>query len=266
MYAGVKNPFWRRRGFWEWRRREITYQNRRMRARKHIFPLAGVRYLPENHQASPFEGKEEKVCAEDSHQGGADPARAAETAGRHLLPHWHGRGASRNTFFYPEDAHEEYFEDLRYLKPPKKGEGRVWTARKADVAIGRKKLLLLLRLIKGLQLTDALDWLQALALHRCNVLINLLSKEQQRIRDSGADPARVYIQSYLIGRAGHVKTMQVGTADTRGERVCSGRAKGRFLQGVAIAGSVSLPRVFSALVPPLRRSTAAGTASPRVLP
>lgn len=75
--------------------------------------------------------------------------------------------------------------------------------------MGRKRLLLLLRLVKGLHLTDALDWLQALAIHRANALWNVLAKQQQKIRDEGADISRVFIDSYIIGPAGHVKTMRV---------------------------------------------------------
>lgn len=182
--------------------------NRRMRARKHIFPRRDMLYLPSGHPLSTSSemGQKQKHAIFDvtetnkEQRGGVDGLQTRPTAAPRRRP---------GGFLFDGDRNAVYVEDLSYMAAPEKGDGRVWVARRRDIPMGRKRLLLLLRLIKGLQLTDAIDWLQALALHRCNSLLNVLLKQQQQIRDEGADTSRVYIQSYIIGPAGHVKTMQV---------------------------------------------------------
>ncbi|OEH76456.1 hypothetical protein cyc_03122 [Cyclospora cayetanensis] len=214
--AGIKNPYWRHKGFWEWRRREITALNRRMRKRKHIFPRRDTLYLPSSHPflsacSSPILVEEEarhlfgsiEIGGEESNEanGLAKGRRKGEIAKLRRKP---------GGFLHDGDRNKSYTEDMRYLSPPRKGEGRVWVAKRRDIPMGKKRLLLLLRLIKGLQLTDAIDWLQALALHRSNPLINVLLKQQRQIVEEGADASRVYVQSYIIGPAGHIKTLRVG--------------------------------------------------------
>ncbi|KAL8270399.1 hypothetical protein Esti_005628 [Eimeria stiedai] len=214
--AGIRNPYWRRRGFWEWRRRAITALNRRMRKRKHLFPRKGYKYLPHGHPLSASAAT--SSSSGSSMQAFASSLFLGENEGEvgtdgSVVPLQEGRrrrGQNKAGGFLRDcDANAFYSEKMDYLAAPVKGEGRVWVVKKATLPMGRKRLLLLLRLIKGLQLTDATDWLQALAQHRCNSLLNVLFKEQEKIRDDGADPSRVYVEQYLIGPAGHVKTMRV---------------------------------------------------------
>lgn len=187
-----------------------------MRSRKHLFPRSSLQYLPENHplnssSSSSAAQQQQQQHLFDEGSSSAAAARAAVSKGGRKLRRQPGG------FLYDGDRNATYIEDRSYLSVPRKGEGRVWVARRRDMPMGRKRLLLLLRLVKGLQLTDAIDWLQALAQYRCNALINVLLKQQQLIRDQGADASRVYIDSYIIGPAGHVKTMRVRMFVARGK-------------------------------------------------
>lgn len=222
--TGIKNPFWRRKGFWEWRRRKITKLNRQMRRRKHIFPRRELRYLPADHPLHAgrtagcgdtqalFHSLEIQQAAETVAAVAAERASPGEGSSTGSVVGRDRRQRHRRKpggFLHDGDNNAVYSEDMSYLSAPEKGRGRVWVAKRRDVPMGRKRLLLLLRLVKGLHLTDALDWLQALAIHRANALWNVLAKQQQKIRDEGADISRVFIDSYIIGPAGHVKTMRV---------------------------------------------------------
>ncbi|CDI78201.1 hypothetical protein, conserved [Eimeria acervulina] len=204
--------------------------NRQMRRRKHIFPRRTLRYLPANHPLHAGKAAESHsietlfpTLESQSATAATLAAAAAENPEERsstgdVVQQQQQQQQQRQKryrrqpggFLHDEDNNALYSEDMSYLSKPEKGKGRVWVAKRRHVPLGRKRLLLLLRLIKGLHLTDALDWLQALALHRANALLNLLTKEQLRMRDQGADISRVFIDSYIIGPAGHVKTLRVG--------------------------------------------------------
>lgn len=98
-------------------------------------------------------------------------------------------------------------DDDEYLWK-KKGGGKMWEERKANIPLGKKRLLLYCQVIKGEQITDAIDWLSSLCLHRVNYLLNLLMKTRQKIFEEGGDISRVYVQSYLLNIQGRVKRPQ----------------------------------------------------------
>ncbi|KAL8429977.1 hypothetical protein Efla_000790 [Eimeria flavescens] len=197
-----------------------------MHARKHIFPRPELRYLPSNHPLLPpspaaaNQQQQQQQEEEEAMFGFGDLAEQEGVARSgvfsvspsrpRIRQSLRGRKKKGGGFLFDSDSNAVYVEDRSYLGKVKKGEGRVWVAKRRDVPLGRKRLLLLLRLIKGLHLTDAIDWLHAVSNHKCNSLLNVLLKQQQIIRDEGADPSRVYIHSYIIGPAGHIKTMRVG--------------------------------------------------------
>ncbi|PHJ21644.1 ribosomal l22p l17e protein [Cystoisospora suis] len=245
----MSNPFWRRRGWWKWRQREVKILNRAKRLRKHLFPRfktgtvsfidkAELEYktamhafkktgqLPNGKAVVPsVEGARIRPLRHLVHNRGKrlEARRRAideEEEKKKKRKTMMKMGRRRERFEEDEDSHlhesktrrrrttrDVEIDDDDYVWK-KKGGGKIWEERKANIPLGKKRLLLYCQVIKGEQITDAIDWLSSLCIHRVNYLLNLLMKTRQKIFEEGGDISRVYVQSYLLNIQGRVKRPQ----------------------------------------------------------
>eukprot|EP00922_Rhytidocystis_sp_ex-Travisia-forbesii_P054719 GHVS01081077.1.p1 GENE.GHVS01081077.1~~GHVS01081077.1.p1 ORF type:complete len:401 (+),score=65.21 GHVS01081077.1:416-1618(+) len=82
-----------------------------------------------------------------------------------------------------------------------KASGSLWKYSKTDLLLSMKRIALYGRLLKGLHVQDALDWLAAIPVVRLNPIFNLISYARNDcIVNFGADPCRLYIHSVEANR------------------------------------------------------------------
>ncbi|CBZ52808.1 conserved hypothetical protein [Neospora caninum Liverpool] len=213
MFIGIRDPFWRRSGWWRWRQQEVKAMNRSRAFRRHLFPrfvTATVAY--EDAAEAEVQRFKATVAETGRYPGQTVNFFVPKVEGARLepfaaLPSRQKRLKLRRKAVKEAEEEERSRGDVDFVWRGKGG-GRVWEERKGNIPLGKKKLLLYCTIIKGLQITDAIDWLSSLCLHRVNYLLNLLNATRKKIHEQGGDISRVYVESYMLNIQGQIKRPQ----------------------------------------------------------
>ncbi|PFH37897.1 hypothetical protein BESB_002380 [Besnoitia besnoiti] len=209
----IRDPLWRRAGWWRWRQREVSALNRGRAFRRHLFP----RFVTDTISFEDVAEAEAKAFRATVAETGRYPGQRVnffvpQVEGARLdpfsaLPSRQKRLKLRRRAVREAEEAEREREGIDFVWR-KKGGGRVWEEKKMNIPLGKKKLLLYCNIIKGLQITDAIDWLSSLCLHRVNYLLNLLNATRKKIHEQGGDISRVYVDSYMLNIQGKIKRPQ----------------------------------------------------------
>ncbi|KYK70521.1 ribosomal protein L22p/L17e [Toxoplasma gondii TgCatPRC2] len=210
---GIRDPFWRRSGWWRWRQQEVKAMNRSRAFRRHLFPRFTTETVSFVDAAEAEAKRFKEIVAETGRYPGqtvnffVPKVEGAKLDPFAALPSRQKRLKLRRKAVREAEEAEKAREDADFVWRGKGG-GRVWEERKANIPLGKKKLLLYCTIIKGLQITDAIDWLSSLCLHRVNYLLNLLNASRKKIHEQGGDISRVYVESYMLNIQGQIKRPQ----------------------------------------------------------
>lgn len=151
----LRNPFWRRNGFYLWQRKRLKHMHLRQRKNRHIWP----RYKDAN---------------------------------------------EKQTYRKDQDATTTT--------------GLIWKFSKHNLMLSMKRLSLYGRLIRGLHVQDALDWLASIPVVRVNPIFNLVSHARNEcVSNFGADPSRLYLHGVEANKKPPVKYMKMFKPQAMGD-------------------------------------------------
>ncbi|CEL94030.1 unnamed protein product [Vitrella brassicaformis CCMP3155] len=105
--------------------------------------------------------------------------------------------------------------------PPRSGPPQTWSYKtRVPLKLSAKRLTAYARLIKGLHLQDAIDWMAAIPVHRLQPVFNTLQWAQEQLSHKyHADPGRLYIASIMVNKDNPTRYLRVTRKDWG--RICS---------------------------------------------